>query len=159
MHSTDDLINSAYVTGSTKYRAKRQAVFWLLGTAVSSYACVCVCVCSCVCIPIHYTFGKWHSYPAPSTAHAHTGSAPDSPLPGVSFVVNLNNNKHACQVLLWSLASFWAALCRTSFVPVTSFLCSREAFTTRSTSRAGARRIHLLCLLTDQVSLHRSRNP
>lgn len=79
-----------------------------------------------------------------------------SSLPGISFVVN---NNHACQILLSSLAASWAAFCRTSFVPVTSFLCSREAFTTCSTTRAGARRIYLLCLLTDQTSLQWLRNP
>lgn len=75
------------------------------------------------------------------------------PAPGGSFVVNINNNKHACQIFLWSLAASWSGLCRTSFVPVTNFLCSREAFTTHSTSRAAARRIHLLCMFTGQTAL------
>lgn len=130
------------------------------GSRKLQWAVMHVCVCALLCAYLYVTLLEngiltlllaWHM--------RMLDLLQISPSPGVLFAVNLNNNKHACQILLWSLAASWAALCRTSFVPVTSFLCSREAFTTRSTSRAGARRIHLLCLLTDQISPHRSRNP
>lgn len=157
MQGTDVLINCAYVAGSTKYGSRHKL---FSGSRKLQRAVMHVCVCTLACAYIYVTHLETDILALLLAKHMCTLDLVQiSPCPGVSFVVNLNNNKYHCQILLQSLAASWAALCRTSFVPVPSSLCSREAFRTHSTSQAGAWMTHLLCLLTDQISLHCLRNP